>query len=134
MIIVCIYHTGSKYYNSKENNIIKVSCYIFWFKYEENIKQELEKKLSGNIDDPLLYNLIEETKAVIENSLKDKKMLIDLLTEIRELMIMEAHTSADNFLLNQTGANDDIEEDFEYDETKQRPQYIIDKKINIDEK
>ena len=105
---------------SKENNIIKVSCYIFWFKYEENIKHELEKKLSGNIDVPLLYNLIEETKAVIENSLKDKKMLIDLLTEIRELMVMEAHTSADNFLLNQTGANDDIEEDFEYDETKLR--------------
>jgi len=30
------------------------------------------KKLSGNIDEPLLYNSIEETKAIVENLLKDK--------------------------------------------------------------
>lgn len=104
----------------KENKLIKISIYIFWFKYEENIKNELNEKLSGSIDEPLLYNLIEETKAIVENSLKDKTMLIDILTEIRELMVLKVHTTPDNFLLIETGANDDLDEDFQYDETKQR--------------
>lgn len=104
----------------KENKIIKFSIYIFWFKYEENIKNELNEKLSGNIDEPLLYNSIEETKAIVENSLKDKTMLIDILTEIRDLMALKVHTTPDNFLLIETGANDDLDEDFQYDETKQR--------------
>ena len=105
---------------SKENQIIKISCYVFWFKYEENLKNELEQKLSSDIDEPILYNLIEETKHIIENSLKDKRMLLDLLTEIRELLVMQVHTTTDNFLLNVTGANDGIDEDFEYKEVKLR--------------
>jgi len=28
----------------KENKLIKISIYIFWFKYEENIKNELNEK------------------------------------------------------------------------------------------
>ena len=104
----------------KEKQQFKISIYIFWFKYEENIKNELNEKLSGSIDEPLLYNLIEETKAIVENSLKDKTMLIDILTEIRELMVLKVHTTPDNFLLIETGANDDLDEDFQYDETKQR--------------
>ena len=78
-----------KIFYSKEDKLIKISCYIFWFKYEENIKNELEKKLSGKIDEPIFYNIIEETKNIIENSLKNKKMLLDLLTEIRELKVMQ---------------------------------------------
>ena len=109
-----------KIFYSKEDKLIKISCYTFWFKYEENIKNELEKKLSGKIDEPIFYNIIEETKNIIENSLKNKKMLLDLLTEIRELKVMQLHTTTDNFLLIQTGANEDIEEDFEYDEVKLR--------------
>ena len=109
-----------KIFYSKEDKLIKISCYTFWFKYEENIKNELEKKLSGKIDEPIFYNIIEETKNIIENSLKNKKMLLDLLTEIRELKVMQLHTTTDNFLLIQTGANEDIEEDFEYDEIKLR--------------
>ena len=102
-----------KIFYSKEDKLIKISCYTFWFKYEENIKNELEEKLSGKIDEPIFYNIIEETKNIIENSLKNKKMLLDLLTEIRELKVMQLHTTTDNFLLIQTGANEDIEEDFE---------------------
>jgi hypothetical protein len=104
----------------KEKQQFKISIYIFWFKYEENIKNELNEKLSGSIDEPLLYNLIEETKTIVENSLKDKTMLIDILTELRELMLMKVHTTPDNFLLVETGANDDLDENFQYDETKQR--------------
>ena len=109
-----------KIYYSKEDKLIKISCYVFWFKNEENIKNELEEKLSENIDEPIFYSIIEETKSIIDNSLKDKTRLLNLLTEIRELKVMKMHTTTDNFLLIQTGANDDIEEDFEYDEIKLR--------------
>ena len=78
-----------KIYYSKDNKLIKISCYVFWFKSEENIKNELEEKLTGDIDEPIFYNLIEESKSIIDNSLKDKKMLFDLLTEIRELKVMK---------------------------------------------
>ena len=105
---------------SKEKQIIKIYCYVFWFKYEENIKKELEEKLSRDIEEPILYNIIEETKYIIEKTLKDKKMLLDLLTEIRELKVMQVHITTDNFLLNETGANDDINDDFEYKEVKLR--------------
>ena len=104
----------------KENKLIKISIYIFWFKYEENLRNELNEKLLGNIDEPLLYNLIEETKAIVENTLKNKTLLIDMLTEIRDLMALKVHTTPDNFLSIETGANDDLDEDFQYDETKQR--------------
>ena len=109
-----------KIYYSKDKQIIKFYCFVFWFKYEETIKNDLENKLSDKIDEPILYNLIEETKNIIENSLKDKKTLIDFLAELRELMVMRVHTTTDNFLLNETGANDDIDEDFKYQEIKLR--------------
>lgn len=109
-----------KIYYSNESKIIKISCYVFWFKYEKQIKDELQKKLSGKMDEPILYNLIEDAKNIIEDSLKEKDILLNLLTEIRELKVMNLHITTDNFLLNETGANDDIDEDFQYDEVKLR--------------
>ena len=107
-----------KIFYSKKNKLIKISCYVYWFKYEESIKNELEEKLSERIDEPILYNTIEESKNIIEKSLKDKKMLNDLLTEIGKLKAMKEYKTTDNILLFQTNANDDIIEDFEYDEIK----------------
>jgi len=107
-------------YYSTQNKKIKIRCYIFWFKYEENLKSEIEKALSGNFDEPILYNIIEEYKNIVNNTLRDKTILLNLLTEIRELIVMELHTTTDNFLLNETGANDDINEDFKYEELKLR--------------
>ena len=107
-----------KIFYSKENKLLKISCYVFWFKYEKNNKEQLKEKLTGDIDEPILYNIIEETKAIIETTLNDKRILIDLLSEIKKLIMMKVHTTSDNFLLNITGANDDIEEDFEYEEAK----------------
>ena len=109
-----------KIFYSKEKKIIKISCYVFWFKYEENIKSELEEKLSDNLEEPILYNIVEETKNVVDKSLGDKKMLNDLLTEIKELKEKQTHITIDNLFLFQTGANKDIDEDFEYDELKLR--------------
>ena len=109
-----------KFFYSKESQTIKISCYVFWFKYEDTLKIQLKEKYSTNIDEPLLYNIIEETKSIINNSLKDKEMLLNLLSEIRELIVMKVHITTDNFLLNETGANDDLEEDFEYKEIKLR--------------
>ena len=103
---------------SKEKKILNIFCYVFWFKYEENIKKKLEEQLNENIDEPILYNIIELTKDNIENSLKDKNMVIDVLNEIRELMIMKVDMTTDNFLLYETGVNDDLEEDFKYEEKK----------------
>ena len=107
-----------KIFYSKENKILKISCYVFWFKYKDKMKETLEEKLLGDIDEPILYNIIEETKIIINDSLNEKKVLIDVLNEIKDLISLKLHTTTDNFLLNITGANDDLEEDFEYDETK----------------
>jgi hypothetical protein len=109
-----------KIFYSKEKKLLKISCYVFWFKYEDKLKIQLKEKYSTNIDEPLLYNIIEGTKSIIDNSLKDKEMLLNLLSEIRELIVMKVHMTIDNFLLNETGANDDLEEDFEYKEIKLR--------------
>ena len=76
----------------REEKKLEISCYVFWFKYEENIKKELEEQLNIKIDEPVLYNIIETTKSIIETSLKDKKILLDLLSEIRELIVMTVHT------------------------------------------
>ena len=107
-----------KIFYSKKNKLIKISCYVYWFKYEESIKNELEEKLSERIEEPILYNTIEESKNTIEKSLKDKKLLNDLLREIGELKAMKEYKTTDNILLFQTNANDDIIEDFEYDKIK----------------
>ena len=107
-----------KIFYSKKNKLIRISCYVYWFKYEKNIKNELEEKLSGKLEEPILYNIIEESKNIIEESLKDEKMLNDLLIEIEELKAKKEHKSIDNLLLFQTKANEDIIEDFYYDEIK----------------
>ena len=109
-----------KIFYSKKTKIIKISCYVFWFKDEVDLKNELKEKLTNNIDEPILYNIIEETKNIIDNSLKDKEILLNILSEIRELKVMQVHITTDNFLLNETGANDDLDEDFKYKEIKLR--------------
>ena len=109
-----------KIFYSKKTEIIKISCYVFWFKDEVDLKNELKEKLINNIDEPILYNIIEETKNIIDNSLKDKEILLNILSEIRELKVMQVHITTDNFLLNETGANDDLDEDFKYKEIKLR--------------
>ena len=109
-----------KIFYSKKTKIIKISCYVFWFKAEVDLKNELKEKLINNIDEPILYNIIEETKNIIDNSLKDKEILLNILSEIRELKVMQVHITTDNFLLNETGANDDLDEDFKYKEIKLR--------------
>ena len=98
-----------KIFYSKKTKIIKISCYVFWFKDEVDLKNELKEKLTNNIDEPILYNIIEETKNIIDNSLKDKEILLNILSEIRELKVMQVHITTDNFLLNETGANDDLD-------------------------
>ena len=109
-----------KIFYSKKTKIIKISCYVFWFKDEVDLKNELKEKLTNDIDEPILYNIIEETKNIIDNSLKDKEILLNILSEIRELKVMQVHITTDNFLLNETGANDDLDEDFKYKEIKLR--------------
>ena len=102
---------------SKINKTFKTYVYVFWFKHEKNIREELNEALLKDIDEPILYNIIDETKNIIESSLTDKEMLINILEEIRDLMALKVQTNTDNFLFVQTGANEGIE-DFLYKDEK----------------
>ena len=106
-----------KLFYSKDNKILKIYVYVFWFKHEKKIRKELNETLLKDIDEPILYNIIDQTKNIVESSLTDKQMLTNVLEEIRDLMALKIHSNADNFLLVQTGANEDIE-DFRYKDEK----------------
>ena len=102
-----------KIFYSKKQKILKISIFVYWFKYENGLKNELQNILLKDIDEPILYNIIDESKALIENSLKNKQILIDILNEIRDLIALKISTNTDNFLFVETGANIGIE-DFNY--------------------
>ena len=122
-----------KIFYSQENKILRISIYIYWLKHEKKLKNELRETLLKDFDEPILYNIIEEIKNIIENSLTNKQLLIDILKEIRDLMALKIQTNTTNFLLVETGANDDIE-DFRYKDENLKhnnEDNNIDKKINL---
>lgn len=106
-----------KIFYSKDKKTLKIYVFVFWFKHEDKIKEELNEALSKYIDEPIFYNIIDETKNIIDSSLTDKQILTDILEEIRDLMALKIPTNTDNFLLFETGANEDIE-DFVYKDEK----------------
>lgn len=106
-----------KIFYSKDKKTLKINVFVFWFKHEDKIKEELNEALSKDIDEPIFYNIIDETKNIIDSSLTDKQILTDILEEIRDLMALKIPTNTDNFLLFETGANEDIE-DFVYKDEK----------------
>ena len=106
-----------KIFYSKDKKTLKIYVFVFWFKHEDKIKEELNEALSKDIDEPIFYNIIDETKNIIDSSLTDKQILTDILEEIRDLMALKIPTNTDNFLLFETGANEDIE-DFVYKDEK----------------
>ena len=106
-----------KIFYSKDKKTLKIYVFVFWFKHEDKIKEELNEVLSKDIDEPIFYNIIDETKNIIGSSLTDKQILTDILEEIRDLMALKIPTNTDNFLLFETGANEDIE-DFVYKDEK----------------
>lgn len=106
-----------KIFYSKDKKTLKIYVFVFWFKHEDKIKEELNEALSKDIDEPIFYNIIDETKSIIDSSLTDKQILTDILEEIRDLMALKIPTNTDNFLLFETGANEDIE-DFVYKDEK----------------
>ena len=122
-----------KIFYSKENKIIKVSIFVFWFKYETYLRKSLQETLSKDFDEPIFYNIIDEIKNIIEASLTNNQvLLIEILKEIRDLKALKIAINTDNFLLIETGANNDIE-DFEYkdDKLKNNKEHHHDiKKIN----
>ena len=106
-----------KIFYSKDKKTLKIYVFVFWFKHEDKIKEELNEALSKDIDEPIFYNIIDEAKSIIDSSLTDKQILTDILEEIRDLMALKIPTNTDNFLLFETGANEDIE-DFVYKDEK----------------
>ena len=107
-----------KIFYSKENKIMKVYIYVYWFKYEVHLKNLLQETLFKDFDEPILYNIIDEIKIIIDSSLKNNQtLLIEILNEIRDLKALKIPMSTDNFLLIETGANNGIK-DFEYKDDK----------------
>ena len=96
---------------------LKIDFFIYWFRKNQEKRKELSNSISS-MEEPYLYNAIENTKLVVENSL-NKDSLLNLLSEIKEMIIINMNMSTDNFLLKLTGANKDLG-DFMY-ETKQLP-------------
>ena len=122
-----------KIFYSKENNILKVSIFVYWFKYVIQLKNLLQETLSKDFDEPIFYNIIEEIKIIIETSLTNEQvLLIEILKEIRDLKALKVQTSTDNFLLIETGANNDIKE-FEYknDKLKHNNEHQNNKNLHI---
>ena len=121
-----------KIFYSQDNKILKISIYVYWFQHENKLKNALKETLLKDFDEPILYNIIEEIKNIIEDSLANKQMLIDILKEIRDLMALKIQSNTTNFLLVETGANDDID-DFRYKDDNLKhnnEENIIAKKIN----
>ena len=122
---------------SKPKRSLAISIFVYWFKHEKQLKSELREILSKDFEEPILYNIFEEIKNVVESSLTNKQLLIDIIKEIRDLMALKISTNIDNFLLVETGANNDIEE-FKYKDDKLK--HIIDMhdtkklELNKDEK
>ena len=102
-------------YSKEIKTTLKISFFIFWLKVEPLLKNEIEQSISNDICEPYLYNIIEETKNKIDTTLKNKDIIINILSEIREMKVLELHSTTDNLLLSKTGANEDIN-DFEYEE------------------
>ena len=72
-----------KIFYSKENKIIKVSIFVFWFKYETYLRKSLQETLSKDFDEPILYNIIDEIKNIIEASLTNNQvLLIEILKKL----------------------------------------------------
>lgn len=96
---------------------LKIDFFIYWFRKNQEKINQLSNAISS-MEEPYLYNAIENTKIVVENSL-NKDSLLNLLSEIKEMIIINMNMSTDNFLLKLTGANKNLG-DFMY-ETKQLP-------------
>ena len=106
-----------KYDFNETTRTMNMNFYIYWYKYNKTIIDDLSSNVSSIDSEPYIYNVVEATKSVIDNSL-DKNMLINFLQEIKEKIIINMNLSIDNFLLSETGANANL--NFWY-EQKEKP-------------
>ena len=86
--------------------------FIYWIRNNKQIIDDLNKNITEVIE-PYIYNIIEYTKLSIENSIS-KDYLLNLISEIKEMNIINKDLSTENFLFIKSGANKDLI-DFRYE-------------------
>ena len=86
--------------------------FIYWIRNNKQIIDNLNKNITEVIE-PYIYNIIEYTKLSIENSIS-KDYLLNLISEIKEMNIINKDLSTENFLFIKSGANKDLI-DFRYE-------------------
>ena len=86
--------------------------FIYWIRNNKQIIDNLNKNITEVIE-PYIYNIIENSKLSIENSIS-KDYLLNLISEIKEMNIINKDMSTENFLFIKSGANKDLK-DFRYE-------------------
>ena len=86
--------------------------FIYWIRNNKQIIDNLNKNIPEVIE-PYIYNIIENSKLSIENSIS-KDYLLNLISEIKEMNIINKDMSTENFLFIKSGANKDLK-DFRYE-------------------
>lgn len=104
-----------KFLYDKNAKVLNTEFYIYWIRRDKQTIATLTS-LPTNIEEPYLYNSVEYTKTTVETTL-DKEKLIDLLKEIKEIIVIYQNISVNNLLFQLTGANKGIE-DFHYKNKK----------------
>jgi len=98
-------------YDNKTRVLIS-QFFIYWIRNNKEIIDNLNKNISEVIE-PYIYNIIETSKISIENSIS-KDNLLNLISEIKEMNIINKDMSTENFLFIKSGANKDLI-DFRYE-------------------
>ena len=104
-----------KFNFNREKNFLLCEFFIYWLKIKKNLKLILNEKIKETTE-PYIYNVIENTKNALEDSLNLNNLLI-ILQEIKEQIVINLNISTDNFLFKLTGANKDLE-NYLYEDNK----------------
>ena len=104
-----------KFNFNKEKKYLLCEFYIYWLKIKKNLNLILNEKIKETTE-PYIYNVIENTKNALEDSLNINNLL-NILQEIKEQIVINLNISTDNFLFKITGANKDLE-NYSYEDNK----------------
>lgn len=117
-----------KFSISKINFSITINFYIYWLKTKKTLIDSLKDSIH-NIEQPFLYNTLENTKLILSESLSNTDDIINIISEIKELNIINMNISINNLLFKLTKANEGLD-DFQY-ENKDIPTDENNNKNNI---
>jgi hypothetical protein len=109
-----------KFNFNKNDKLLLCEFYIYWLKIKKNLITILNENIKET-EEPYIYNIIENTKISLDNSL-NLNNLLNILMEIKEQIVINLNISTDNFLFKLTGANKDLE-NYRYEDNKIKLNY-----------